>query len=105
MLRSSATAGRATLTATSPVRVARARRLHSGIATKIQRVKGGRTLTSTAVAIATGAILYATAQANVIHNDAPTESPEAKARAATSVLSNSPSEDGGLSTIVWGSNK
>ncbi|TBU32306.1 RCC1/BLIP-II [Dichomitus squalens] len=98
-------AGRAALNVSSPVRVARVRRLHSEPAPKAHPTKANWALPSTAVALAAGAALYATAQANVIHNDAPSESPEAQVRATPNALTNSTLEDEGLSTIVWGSNK
>ncbi|KAM5539051.1 hypothetical protein V8D89_007274 [Ganoderma adspersum] len=79
------------------------RRLHSQTVQGARHINSAWTLTSLAAAIAAGAAWYTTTQGVVIHNDAPSESPEAKAKVANTLVN--ALDEAELSTLVWGSNQ
>lgn len=79
------------------------RRLHSQTAQGVRHIKSAWTLTSLAAAVAAGAAWYTTTQGVVIHNDAPSESPEATAKVTNTLVN--PLDEDQLSTLVWGSNQ
>ena len=91
------------LASLSVLRVSGTRRFHSQTAQEAHRIKSTWTLAPIAAAVAAGAVWYATVQGDVVHNDAPSESPEGRVKTAGALANALDGDD--LFTMVWGSNQ
>ena len=86
----------------SKARVTTARKLHTQRPLTSGRANAALTVTSSA--LVAGALWYAFAQAETIHNDAPPVADALEAR-PVDTSSRTVLEDAELSMLVWGSNK